>query len=192
MPRGKYDRTEQIEAASAARRAMMFAAAIAIIKRHGMEGLGVDAIAERGKFSVGIIYKEFPDIDELRAAVIGHLLARDVAAIREATSLGPTAHDARERLASALAVLFASFDNTRLASAAMSSPIYREGIRAELERLLKAATNLTPKARATAAAGAMGALYGLHDVGDVTRNRAQAAVLFALQGIGIAHARMLA
>jgi AcrR family transcriptional regulator len=181
MPRGKYDRTEQIEAASAARRTMMFAAAIAVIKRYGMEALGVDTIAERGKFSVGVIYKEFPDIDELRAAVIGHLLARDLAAMRGAAEVENNPHVA---LVAALTALFNQFDNTRITTAAIGSPIYREGIRAELERLLKAATNLPPKARATAAAGAMGALYGLHDVGDATRNRASAAVLFALNGIG--------
>jgi len=66
-----------------------------------------------------------------------------------------------------------------------SQEAYCAGIRAELQRLIRASIDLNPKERAEAAAGALGALYGLS---DGSRNRAPEAVQFALRGIGVSDA----
>lgn len=183
-----YRRTELVLATREGWRTKIIAAAIDVIKRSGIENLKLPALVERGGFAKGLLYNYFPDIEELRAAVIAHLLDRDLTAMREAAE----SEKGLYALAAALTILFSRWGHTRLATAAIGSPIYREGVRTELARLIKEAPvfgDLTPKGRTIAAAGAMGALYGLHDVGEgVGRNRPQAAVLFALKGIGLGDA----
>lgn len=67
-------------------------------------------------------------------------------------------------LAAALMVFFNRLGQPRLVRAMADAPIYRAGIRAELERLIKATSvDLSPKERTLAAAAALGALYGLFD-----------------------------
>ena len=79
-----YRKTEKVLANLEARRNSILASAIDVIARSGMEGLTTDAVAERAGVATGLMYKYFPDKAELIAAVVAHLLARDVAAIRDA------------------------------------------------------------------------------------------------------------
>jgi AcrR family transcriptional regulator len=184
-----YHQTEKVLAQLSARRQTIIAASIDVIKKHGMAGFKLRAIADRGGFAIGLLYNEFPDMVELEAAVFAYLLERDLTEIRLAAS---REKNPVQGFAAALAVLYTRLENVRLAHAVIGSPIYRSGVRQELERWLKpVAINLSAKERAMAAAGALGALYGMNDVGGTAKNGATTACLFALRGIGLseAHAR---
>ena len=181
-----YRKTEKVLANLEARRNSILASAIDVIAKSGMEGLTTDAVAARAAVAVGLIYKYYPDKTELIAAVFAHLLARDLAAMRDAAIVEKTPLPA---LAAAIAVFFARLDNAHLVRAMASAPVYQLGVRVELERLIRATDmDLTPKARTLAAAGALGALYGFFAVSDGSKNRAPAAILFALRGIGVSDA----
>jgi len=181
-----YRKTEKVLASLEARRNSILASAIDVIARAGMEGLTTDAVAARAEVAEGLIYKYFADKTELIAAVVAHLLARDLAAMQEAASVEKTPLPA---LAAAIAVFFARMDSAHLVRAMAGAPVYQIGIRAEVERLIRATDlDLTPKARTLAAAGALGALYGFFGVSDGSKNRAPAAILFVLRGIGASDA----
>jgi AcrR family transcriptional regulator len=181
-----YRKTEKVLAALEARRSSILASAIDVIAKSGMESLTTDAVASRAAIGVGLIYKYYPDKTELVAAVVAHLLARDLAAMRSAAD---GEKDALQALAAAIAAFFARLDNAHLVRAMTGAPVYQLGIRVELERLIRATNlDLTAKGRTLAAAGALGALYGFFGVSDGSKNRAPAAVLFALRGIGVSGA----
>ena len=181
-----YRKTEKVLANLEARRNSILASAIDVIARSGMEGLTTDAVAERAGVATGLMYKYFPDKAELIAAVVAHLLARDLAAMKAWTD---TKKDPLQALATAIAIFFGRMDNAHLVRALSGAPVYQLGIRGELERLIRAAgLDLAPKARTLAAAGVLGALYGFFGVSDGSKNRVPAAVLFALRGIGVSDA----
>ena len=124
-----YRKTEKVLAHLEARRAGIIAAAIDVIAKSGMEGLTTDAIAERGSISVGLIFHYFPDMIELKAGVIAHLLARDITTVKGCGN----------NLAKAVSVIFNLFSgNYRLMSAVGREPAYREGMKRELARLIRA------------------------------------------------------
>lgn len=177
-----YDRTEIIEAAMRSRHEAIVNATLAAICKYGVAQVGVREISKCGKFSAGLIYKQFPDIPELVATAIAQLLARDLGAMRLAAS---REKDAVRGFAAALGALLAQWDNIRLVHAMIGSPVYRNAMRQELDRLLKP-TISGARERANAAAAVLGALYGLQDGdGGTARTRASVAVLFALRGIGL-------
>src|SRR5882762_11885316 len=176
-----YRKTEKVLANLEARRNSIIASAIDVIAKFGMEGLTTDAVAERAGIAAGLMYKYFPDKAELIAAVVAHLLARDLAAIRDRANEEKNPLDA---LAAGAAVFFGRLDNAHLVRAMTGAPVYQLGIRAELERLIRAANlDLAPKARTLAAAGAVAALYGFFGVSVTSKNSAPAALLFVLRGI---------
>ena len=181
-----YRKTEKVLANKEARRNSILASAVDVIAKSGMEGLTTDAVANRAGVATGAMYWYFADKTELIAAVFAHLLARELAAMHEAASVEKAPLPA---LAAAIAVFFARLDNAHLVRAMANAPVYQLGVRTELERLIRATDlDLTPKARTLAAAGALGALYGFFGVSDGSKNRAPAAVLFALRGIGVSDA----
>src|SRR5258707_3356476 len=180
-----YRKTEKVLANLEARRNSILASAIDVIAKSGMEGLTTDAIAERAGIAAGLTYSYFADKDELIAAVIAHLLARDVAAMKGAAGIEK---DPLQALAAAMAVFFGRMDNAHLVRAMAGAPVYQLGIRGELERLIRGADlDLAPKARTLAAAGAVAALYGFFGVSVTPKNSAPAALLFGLRGIGVSN-----
>jgi TetR/AcrR family transcriptional repressor of nem operon len=60
------------------------AAAARLMRRHGIDGVGVDALAKAAGMTHGAIYSRFPDKDTLTAAAIAHGLAQTAAQWREA------------------------------------------------------------------------------------------------------------
>lgn len=123
-----YRKTEKVLAGIEQRKAAILAAAIHIIGKHGMEALTTDNIATRAQVSVGLLYKYFPDMTEMRAAVIAQLLARDLETIRDAGSLEKGIRAWAKNLAA----------NYRLMSAICALPGYRVTMRAELTKMIRA------------------------------------------------------
>jgi len=180
-----YRKTEKVLANLEARRNSILASAIDVIARAGMEGFTTDAVAARAEVAEGLIYRYFADKTELLAAVVAHLLARDLAAMRDAANAEKAPLPA---LAAAMAVFFARLENAHLVRAMSGAPVYRLGIRAELERLIRAADlDLTPRGRTLAAAGALDALYGFFGASASSKNAASAALLFVLRGLGVSY-----
>lgn len=124
-----YRKTEKVLAGIEARKATIIAAAIHIIGKHGMEGLTTDAIAMRAKVSVGLLYKYFPDMVELQAAVFAHVAASDLEILRSAGSLEKGIRAWAKHVA----------QDYRLISSVGALPGYREPIRAELAKQIRAA-----------------------------------------------------
>lgn len=140
-----YRKTEKVLAALAARRDLIIASAIDIMAKSGAEALTADAISERSEMSVGAIYLNFPDMVELRAAIVQEVLTRDLAVIREAGTLGKGIRAFAQRLSG----------NYRVMSWVGAQPVYRTGIRAELAKLIKSAGGESPAMFAAVAYGAV-------------------------------------
>jgi AcrR family transcriptional regulator len=149
-----YRKTEKVLAGIAARRAALIAGAIDVIARDGLAGLTTDAIAERAELAVGLIYKYFPDKTELLAAAVQLLLERDLKALRG--SVLDYSHPV-ERLAAALTLLGSRIGKEyRLMSVIATQAAYREPIRAELAKLIRATEAAdSPAVLAAAAYGAL-------------------------------------
>jgi AcrR family transcriptional regulator len=174
-----YRKTEKVLAQMAAKREAIIATAIALVKTSGMDDVTVDNVAGQAGVAVGLIYKYFPDMTELRAIVIARLLDLDMEAMRERAAERTTA---LQGLASAIAVFYSRRKNERLHRALMESPIYRDGVRRTLERLMAAAGY----GDAFTAAAALGAIYAVFDVPAPEQSeRARAATLFVLRGMGV-------
>src|SRR5882672_8452836 len=116
-----YRKTEKVRASLEARRNSILASAIDVIAKSGMQGLTTDAVAARAGIAAGLMYKYFPDKAELIAAVIAHLLARDLAAIRDAAQ---AEKDSLHALAAGAAVFFGRLDNAHLVRAMTGAPVY--------------------------------------------------------------------
>ncbi len=176
-----YRKTEKVLAGLEAVRNAIVASAIDIIRKSGPAALTMEAVKDRAQCSTGALYSRFGDLDELMAVVTSTMLERDVATIRALPS-----RDHVRALAGAVLVLYARLQAPNLLRALVDQPAYRLGVRAELERLIKAAgVEATPKDRSIAAAGALGAIAGLIDVCDGSASRAPAVLLFVLRGIGL-------
>jgi AcrR family transcriptional regulator len=178
-----YRKTEKVLAHLANQREMLLERAVTKIKISGFDKLTSDTLAARAKVSVGMIYKYFPDMAELRAAIVQRLLDQDLALMRDRAA---EETGALRAFSGSITVFYTFSENANLFRAMAEQPAYRAGIRAELESLIKeAAPDLTPKDRAMSAASVLGAVYGLVDVSPSARIGAPMAVLFALRGIGV-------
>jgi AcrR family transcriptional regulator len=171
-----YTKTPKILAGIEARKNLFLAAATEIVGKEGIAGLTVATVAEHSGQSVGLIYRYFADMHELIAAMVQQQLDQHVAAIRKGTTPGAP-------LASALAVYYSLLKKPKLVHMLMGHPIYLIGIRNEVARLIDVPTVL-PKQRQQAATAAVGALIALALSNDGAQGRSQAALLFALRGIG--------
>lgn len=181
-----YRQTAKVLAQLEAKRNLIVASAIDVIAKVGMEGFTTDMVAARAGVAAGLLYKYFPDKAELLAAVFAHLLARDLAVIRERISVEK---DPLNALAAAIAVFYTRLTWLHLVRAAMAAPLYEKGIRDEFERLIRAcgvdASQKEIKWAARATLGAIVAMTASHGRED---ERASMAVLYALRGIGIGNA----
>lgn len=177
-----YRKTEKILAHLANQRELLLARAVTKIKISGFDSLTSDTLAARAGVSVGMIYKYFPDMVELRAAIVQRLLDQDLAAIRDRTA----GEDPICALITAVMTIYEFTENGNLFRAMIAQPAYRAGIRGALEPLIKAATpNRTPKACAMGAACVLGAISGLADVSATPRTGASMAAMFVLGGLGV-------
>ncbi len=176
-----YRETEATKANAAAKRAAIIGATIDIIARHGAEAVTVDLVAERVKGSVGMLYRYFPDKNEMIAAATARLLMADIMAMREATD----GIDGVGALARGIIVLYSRMDRPRLVRAMLDRPQYREGIRDELAGLLRAASDMPARERRAAADAMLGALYGIYRASGGGTLQAKTAAMFALRCAGL-------
>ena len=145
-----YRKTEKVLAQLEAKRAGLIAASIDVIEKHGLDGLTTDLVCERAGVAAGLLYRYFPDKTELLAAVVAHWLERDLAAMKEASNT-----DGMRGAVSALCARWVI--NYRIVSQIGRFPAYREGIRREFARLIRATEAAEPAA--ILAAAAYGALF---------------------------------
>lgn len=175
-----YRETPKVKAALAAKREAILEATLAAIGDGNAGNNIVGHVASRVGVSVGSVYHHFADVEELLTRAMGHALAGDLAAMREAAS--------RERfplnaLARATAVFYRRQRRPRLARYLAADPHYVRGIRPEFEKLIAAALD-APDSRVMAAA-CLGAIYGVRAVAGNTDAGAVAAVAVVLRALGV-------
>jgi AcrR family transcriptional regulator len=180
-----YRKTAKVVAGLSARRALFIASSIDVISRDGIEALSVNTIAARADVSKGLLYQYFPDMAELRAAVVADLLAGDLAAVRAVAEDG----DPLERLTAAIVVFYGRLGSANLAQFRFASPGHFAPMRKEMGAMINAAAPLAPKARLQAASAALGAIYGIHALSDGSNFDASAAILFVLRAVGVSEAK---
>ena len=175
-----YRKTETIIATQDAMRRAIVYATRDVIALRGVEAVTVDAVAKLARCSVGLLYKHFANKDELIAAATAWQLADDLAAMREA-SIGA---DGIEALARALAAFYNRLKRPRMVKAMLDQPLYRDGVRDELSRLIKGVSALPQEEQKMAADAMLGALHGIFRASDgiLQTNRAAA---FALRIAGV-------
>jgi AcrR family transcriptional regulator len=174
-----FRKTEAVLAAQQARKQAMIDAAIEVIARGGIDALTTQAVADRVEVSIGTVYNFFADGSDLLAAAIVQLARADINAMRNAAKLELRPINA---LAAALTVFYSRQERRRLVEAMSTMSSYRDAIIDEIARLLE---EVVPQGRQIAAAGVLGALYGIHGFRSGAQDRASAAVAFALLGIGV-------
>jgi len=178
-----YRKTDGVLAALAAKREAILEAALSLMAEIGAEGVTTNALAARAKVGVGSLFTHFPNIEEIKTAAAGQVLAGDLAAMREAAS--------RERfplnaLAAALAVFYRRQTKPRLARALAGMPAYRNGVRRELARLIAHAMDIDGVNAKLLAAASLGALYGvLEALGAKHDEGPNAAISYVLLGLGV-------
>jgi AcrR family transcriptional regulator len=87
-----YRATPAIQARTAAQRATIVAAAIAVLTDHGYAGCSVAAVAARAGVATGTVYKHFASKAELVAEVFQQVVSGEVAAVASAAAApGPLA-----------------------------------------------------------------------------------------------------
>jgi AcrR family transcriptional regulator len=126
-----YRKTEKVLAQLEAKRAGLIAAAIDVIEKVGLDGLTTDLVCERAGVAAGLLYRYFPDKTELLAAAVAQCLERDLTAMKLQSNT-----DGLPGAVSALASRLVL--NYRYMSHIGRFPAYREGIRRELARLIRA------------------------------------------------------
>lgn len=165
-----YRKTEKVMARLEAKRAGIIAAAIDVIAKVGLDNLTTDMVADRAEIAKGLIYRYFADRTELVAAVVALLLERDIAAVRECRSIETAIPVIFHRLAS----------NYRIMSDVARVPLYREGMKRELVRFIKATD--PAESPSILAHLALGAIYETSALGP----RSEPAVVSALlRAIGV-------
>ena len=147
-----YRKTEKVLAQLEAKRSALIAAALDVIEKVGLDGLTTDLVAERAGVAAGLLYRYFPDKTELLAAAVAQCLERDLTAMKEASNTAGLP-DAVAVLASRMVI------NYRIVSQISRFPAYREGIRRELARLIRADGSDAAEQPALLAAAAYGALF---------------------------------
>lgn len=170
-----YRETEKVIASREAKRSLIIASAIDIIAKHGIEALNTGSVAERAGMALGVIYKHFPDKNEVLAAVVAQRLALDLAAIREA------ARDEKPVAAfenGIWAWMTRLAGNYRLMSAIAAEEAYRASMRGELAKMIKATG--AADSPAILAAMAYGAVLEVARSGPRSRETLTTALLRAL------------
>jgi len=148
-----YRKTEKVLAKLEAKRAVIIAAAIDVIAKVGMDSLTTDMVADRAEIAKGLIYRYFADRTELVAAVVALVLERDIVAIRE-----------QSNTANAISWLCRRFAlDYRLMGSLGREPVYREGMKRELVRFIKATD--PAESPSILAAATFGAIYEAAGIG---------------------------
>lgn len=117
-----YRKTEKVKARLAAVRESIITAAIGIIAQRGMDAMNSENVAKRARIAVGTVFNHFPDMVELRAAIVAEVLSRDLAAIQ-----GQSLPDAVDILYSR------AHAGGRLSRAVLDCQGYRDALRHALE-----------------------------------------------------------
>jgi AcrR family transcriptional regulator len=202
-----YRRTERETARLAARCDTIIEAARMLAVESGLSAVQIAPVAERAGVAAGTVYRYFPSKEDLVAAVIGHVVDHEVAAVRAAAAAAPGE-------LSALAAAFMAFGagvlrTRRLAFAMLTEPpdgaqagslMFRRNIGGEFEGLIRAAMaggclpEQPPAVMAVAVLGAIvESLAGPVTLGPAGPDAEHAAVqrmaLFALRALGVADAR---
>jgi len=165
-----YRKTEKVLAQLEAKRNSLIASAIDVIEKVGLDGLTTDLVCERAGVAAGLLYRYFPDKTELLAAVVAQCLERDLTAMREQSITGAV---------SILASRWVS--NYRVISQIGRFPAYREGIRRELARLIRASE--AAESPAILASVAYGALF--EAAGHIRPRDEQALCAAVLRACGV-------
>ena len=175
-----YRKTEKVLAQIEAKRNAIIAAALDVVAKSGKEGLSTDAAAIRAEVSVGTIYQYFPDKIELFAGAVQHVMERDLKALRLAVEeyTNPT-----DRLIAAIKYLFSTLSsNYALMKVIGNEPAYKEPMRAELARLIRA---IDPsESPSILAAVAYGAVFEMG--GSSSRVADKTLCTVVLRGCGVA------
>ncbi|HEX4726027.1 MAG TPA: TetR/AcrR family transcriptional regulator [Pseudonocardiaceae bacterium] len=198
-----YRATPAIQARTAAQRATIVAAAIAVLTDEGYAGCSVAAVAARAGVATGTVYKHFTSKAELVAEVFQQVVSREVAAVAAAAALpGPLA----DRVVAVLETFARrALKVPKLAYALLAEPVdaqvdeLRLGFRRTFQDLIAgtvaagvAAGALPPQnARLTAAAlvGAAGELLvGPLSVDEPPVDTVPALIGFTLRALGGAQA----
>ena len=155
-----YRKTEATLAAQQKDKDRIVAAAIAVIAARGIDNSDLAMIAKRAHVSSALIYKHFADRNDLLAAAIERLRARDSVALH---LIDPDDPDALSR---AVTVIYGRMWSPWLNAFAFGSLIYRVAIREALERILAASGLYGPKGAKIASAAIIGALRGIADASE--------------------------
>lgn len=138
-----YRKTEKVVADIEGRKTALTNAALDIVAKHGIVGFSTELVAARAKVSVGLVYRHFADKTELLAATTAQVLQTHVAFLRADT------------LSTGLrAWLKLLTQNYQLMVMIGTIPAYREGIKAELAKQLRAAGADSPALTAAVIYGA--------------------------------------
>src|SRR4051812_28103153 len=202
-----YRRTENVVRRLAARHDAIIQAAGALAAEAGINAVQITPVAQRAGVATGTVYRYFPSKDELVAALVHDVSARELGAMRRAADAAPGPLSA---LAAAITTYAArALGSRKLAFALIAEPAdaadearlaFRAALSGELGKRMSAAMQLSilPEQDLAVAAPALtGALIeGLigplaADARDEagTRDAVQTLTLFALRGLGIADAR---
>lgn len=174
-----YRKTETVLAQLAARREAIVDAATELVERGGREALTSARLAEAAEVSEGGLYKHFPDMSEVWAAVVARALQGDLDALQEARE------GARpwQGLHAALFALYRRFTRRQLREAMFADERYRAGLQRALRPML---ADCLPEAdpRVALSAAIVGTLAGLYQSCGQAQGAAAMAADFVLKGLG--------
>jgi AcrR family transcriptional regulator len=116
-----YRRTPQVQARLDAQHATIFDAAVELLAERGYAGCSVAAVAARAGIATGSVYRHFPSKAELIVELFRVVVAREVAAVEEAST---KPGDYTERIVAVLET-FANraLKTPRLAYALLAEPV---------------------------------------------------------------------
>lgn len=186
-----YRRTENVLARMEGTRLSILAAAVALIDKQGEVALTIDfmnAVADKIGRSVGTIYNYFQNKEEVISAAVAHVLAGDIDAMRNAAASKTTGPAA---LACAVAALYRrmSAHGLNVARLLFNRELYMDGLRDELEKLVKDAADMPPKERASTADALIGAVFSMYLLGRETSTFTVANMALRCLGLSDAQAR---
>ncbi|WP_019810899.1 TetR/AcrR family transcriptional regulator [Saccharomonospora halophila] len=116
-----YRRTPAVQARLDAQRAAILDAAVDLLSECGYAGCAMTSVASRAGVATGTLYRHFPAKADLVAELFGHVVGREVDAVRRASD---TPEDAAERVV-AVVRTFATraLKSPRLAYALLAEPV---------------------------------------------------------------------
>jgi AcrR family transcriptional regulator len=203
-----YRRTANVIRRLAEREQAIVAAAQRLAGEGGMAAVQIAGVAERAGIAAGTVYRYFPSKNDLVAALVNAVAARELKAMREAADAAPGPLSA---LAAAVTTFAArALAERRLAWAVIAEPVdpeidalrldFRQSLAADLEARIRIAIarKLLPEQDARIAApaivgalmeGLLGPLAPTYEAEGPAREAVQSAALLALRALGLVDAR---